>query len=50
MSDKTNRYAEGGAIQGSGPHDEDSITVRLSPGSVSFDGGETWHEVPEEGK
>lgn len=35
--------AQGGGIQPSRP-DDDSITVRLSPGSYSLDGGETWFD------
>jgi hypothetical protein len=35
--------ASGGAIQGPRP-DDDSIPAQLSPGYVSWDGGQTWQE------
>lgn len=42
------RHAVGGAIRGPSRPSDDSMLVRLSPGYVSYDGGETWREYPAE--
>lgn len=41
------RYADGGVIAPYVP-DDDSVLALLSPGYVSYDGGETWRECPDE--
>ncbi len=41
------RHADGGSIA-SPRLDNDSVLIRVSPGYVSGDRGETWHEVPAE--
>ena len=40
------RRAYGGSIQGPPPWDSDRVGVLILPGYVSYDNGQTWHEVP----